>query len=60
MYDKIEEKLKTLDDKDYPKLSRWAKSHPDTLIRTVESIAKNYKNPEESIGMAMALLESDL
>ena len=60
MQNKIREKLKILDNKNYPRLFLWAKSNPDTLIELVESMAKNYKNPEESIGMAMALLESDL
>jgi NurA-like 5'-3' nuclease len=60
MKDKIREKFKILDRYDYPRLYRWAKKNPDTLVNMVEAMARNYKNPEESIGMAMAVLESDL
>ena len=46
-----------LDQKNFPKLYRWAKSNPETLKATLESLAKQ---PGGSISNAMISLESDL
>lgn len=60
MRDKIIEKMKDLDKEVYPYLSEWAITNPDTLIDTIAGMMPMYKNREECIGSAMAMLESDL
>ncbi|MFH1408186.1 MAG: hypothetical protein ABIG91_04115 [Patescibacteria group bacterium] len=46
-----------LDQKDYPVLYKWAKTNPETLERTLLSLAKL---PGGSVANAMQNLESDL
>lgn len=48
-----------LDQKDFPKLYNWAKTHPDTLERTLRSLDK-VLSKKSNLEMTAVSLESDL
>jgi len=45
--------------KQFPKLYKWAQTHPETLERTLRSLDKANGKPS-NLGMTAILLESDL
>lgn len=47
-----------IDKENYPKLCKWAKENPETLVDTLQSLAKAFHSG--SIRSAIQALESDL